>query len=80
MVEEPVTDGNSDHTDSGATVNSKNTCELAVTRCDFLVLWIVHVHLMRLLTIFTDQSSLVLDPNPQSPLLEGGSGNEERDY
>ena len=28
MVEEPATDGDSDHTDSEATVNSKNTCEL----------------------------------------------------
>ena len=36
MVEEPATDGDSDHTDSGATVDSKNTCELAVTRCNFL--------------------------------------------
>ena len=31
MVEEPATDGDSDHTDSGATVDSKNTCKLAVT-------------------------------------------------
>ena len=42
MVEEPATDGDSDHTDSEATVDSKNTCELAVTRCSFLVLWILH--------------------------------------
>ena len=31
MVEEPATHGDSDHTDSGATVDNKNTCELAVT-------------------------------------------------
>ena len=43
VVEEPATDGDSDHTDSGATVDSKNTCELAVTGCNFLVLWIIHV-------------------------------------
>ena len=42
MVEEPATDGDSDHTDSGATVDSKNTCELTVTGCDFLVLWILY--------------------------------------
>ena len=41
MVEEPATDGDSDHTDSGATVDSKNTCELAVIRCGILVLWIL---------------------------------------
>ena len=43
VVEEPATDGDSDHTDSGATVHSKNTCELAVTRHNFLVPWINHV-------------------------------------
>ena len=43
MVDEPATDGDSDHTDSGATVDSNNTCELAVTvtRCYFLVLQII---------------------------------------
>ena len=28
MVEEPEIDGDSDHTDSGATIDSKYTCEL----------------------------------------------------
>ena len=37
MVEEPATDGDSDHTDSGATVDSINTRELAVIGCNFLV-------------------------------------------
>ena len=37
MVEEPATDGDSDHTDSGETVDSKNTCELAVTNRNFYV-------------------------------------------
>ena len=41
MVEEPATDGDSDHTDSEATVDSKNTCELAVTR--FFVLLIINI-------------------------------------
>ena len=36
MVEEPATDGDSDHTDSGATVNNKNTCELVVIGVIFL--------------------------------------------
>ena len=35
VVEEPVTDEDSDHTDSEVTVD---TCELAVIRCNFFVL------------------------------------------
>ena len=33
VAEEPATDGDSDHTDSGATVNSKSACELPVITC-----------------------------------------------
>jgi hypothetical protein len=44
VVEEPATDRDSDHTDSEATVDRKNTCELA-TRCYCfrrrLVLWLL---------------------------------------
>ena len=39
MVEEPATDTDSDHTDSGATVDSKNTCELDVIFCTLDPLW-----------------------------------------
>ena len=34
-VEEPATDGDSDHTDSEGSVDSKNTCESVVARCYF---------------------------------------------
>jgi hypothetical protein len=45
VVEKSATDGDSDHTDTEATVDSENTCELAVTRCLDITLIFNHVYI-----------------------------------